>query len=301
MPSGRTLILKLGAIGDVVRTTPLLRSLKGEVTWVTREEARPLLPMDSSRLQVVLLEDVRSLAAQEFDLVVSLDDELEAAQLASSLRTKELVGCTVDDGGRISYTQSSAEWFDMGLLSRFGRQKADELKLQNRKTYQEILFGMVGRQFQGEEYVLAVDSSNPSRSRGEVGVGIETRAGARWPMKRWNRYGELAGVLGGEGYKCELFAQRDSLLSYVQDINACDIIVTGDTLALHLALGLKKRVVGLFICTSPAEIYDYGRLRKIVSPLLSEVFYHTDYVQEAVDAIRLETVYEAVKAEIAQL
>ena len=29
------LIIKLGALGDVVRTTPLLRVLEGKMTWVT--------------------------------------------------------------------------------------------------------------------------------------------------------------------------------------------------------------------------------------------------------------------------
>ena len=33
------LIIKLGADGDVVRTTTLLRSLKGQITWVTAANA----------------------------------------------------------------------------------------------------------------------------------------------------------------------------------------------------------------------------------------------------------------------
>ena len=37
------LIIKLGATGDVVRTTPLLRRFDGPVSWVTAENNLPLL------------------------------------------------------------------------------------------------------------------------------------------------------------------------------------------------------------------------------------------------------------------
>ena len=38
-----TLIVKLNATGDVVRTTPLLRCLDGPVTWITARANCPLL------------------------------------------------------------------------------------------------------------------------------------------------------------------------------------------------------------------------------------------------------------------
>lgn len=39
----KVLIIKLGALGDLVRTTALLRMLEGDVTWVTSSPAAPLL------------------------------------------------------------------------------------------------------------------------------------------------------------------------------------------------------------------------------------------------------------------
>jgi hypothetical protein len=36
------LIIKLGAAGDVVRTTPLLRRLTGSVSWTTAKNNLPL-------------------------------------------------------------------------------------------------------------------------------------------------------------------------------------------------------------------------------------------------------------------
>src|SRR6266481_3353887 len=45
------LIVKLGATGDVVRTTPLLRRLSGSVTWITAAKNGVLLDSLSDNLR----------------------------------------------------------------------------------------------------------------------------------------------------------------------------------------------------------------------------------------------------------
>ena len=42
-------------------------------------------------------------------------------------------------------------------------------------------------------------------------------------------------------------------------LNACRLIVTNDSLGMHLAIALKKKVVALFGPTSCREVYLYGR------------------------------------------
>ena len=42
-------------------------------------------------------------------------------------------------------------------------------------------------------------------------------------------------------------------------VDLCDVVVTGDTLPIHVAAGLGKKVVGLFGPTSAREIDLYGR------------------------------------------
>jgi hypothetical protein len=66
-------------------------------------------------------------------------------------------------------------------------------------------------------------------------------------------------------------------------------------LALHIALALKKKVVALFTCTSWHEIHGYGRMEKIVSPLLEKYFYNT--TKEALksgEVIEPSRVFEAL-------
>ncbi len=101
-------------------------------------------------------------------------------------------------------------------------------------------------------------------------------------------------MLSRDGFDVKFFQQRDTIRQYINDISECGLIVTGDTLALHIALALKIKVVTIFTCTSPTEIYDYGRMVKIVSPLWKEAFYSREFIRETVDAISLDSVYEAV-------
>jgi heptosyltransferase-2 len=293
---GRTLVIKLGAMGDVLRTTAILSVLKGEVYWVTRAESLELVPKDRVIRGVFDVSEAARLARESFDLVLSFDDEYEGARLASVVGKRELIGSYVNGNESLVYTTSSAPWFDMGIISCLGKARADELKWRNRKTYQEIIFSLLGAPFTGQEYIL-----NPGLcGRGEkaiVGlIGIERRAGERWPTKRWTRYEDLAALLMRGGYTVRFLEQREHLSEHVADIAACELIVCGDTLAMHLALALRKRVVTLFTCTSPHEICDYGRMVKVVSPLLHKAFYRQDFVPEAVEAISLDEVYGAVQA-----
>jgi heptosyltransferase-2 len=289
------LIIKLGAMGDVIRTTPFLHVLKENIFWVTRKEAMPLLPKEYIN-SIVEIQDANNLSEVFFDLIVCLDDEYEAASLSTSLKKDVLIGSYINENGNLTYTESSAEWFDMGLISRFGKNKADNIKMNNDKTYQEILFKMIGKEFKSQEYILNMNGITDNQNeKDRIRVGIEKRAGDRWPMKQWNKYDELSLLLKKQGYEVVFFEQRSHVTEYINDINDCDMIVCGDTLALHIALALRKRIVAIFTCTSLAEIYDYGRLQKVVSPFLNQAFYKREYIFEAVDMISLDEVYSAVE------
>ncbi len=48
------LVIKTSALGDVVRTTPILRKLKGNIFWVTSEKAKELLPKDKLKAILIL-------------------------------------------------------------------------------------------------------------------------------------------------------------------------------------------------------------------------------------------------------
>jgi len=292
MSTEATLIIKLGAMGDVLRTTTLLRALPGPVTWVTRTASLSLLA-DIPQIHELLSFEAApgALAGRRFALAACLDDEPEACRLLDLVEADRRVGAYLENG-RVTYGESARPWYDMGLVSRFGKQRADELKRENQRSYQELLFEMFGLQFQGEDYVFGYTPRAVSLRQ----VGIEMRADARWQLKRWGRYPELAERLRGAGFDVSFFEQRAELRDFIADVNACGLVVTGDTLTMHLGLALRKRVVAVFGPTSAPEIHAYDRLTKVVSPIECICCYlrTCDKNPNCMDLLTLDRVLEAV-------
>jgi len=288
---GSTLIIKLGAMGDVLRTTTILNVLEGPVTWVTRPASVPLLENNPRLAEIVPFDAASRLQGRHFDLVACLDDEPEACRLLDTVTWRHRIGAYLDNG-TVRYGDSAAPWYDMGLVSKFGKERADALKRLNQRPYQDFLFGMFGRRFDGQEYLFGVAPRDVREPR----IGIETRADLRWQLKRWGRYPELCERLRADGFDLFLFEQRDDVRDFVADVNACRYVVTGDTLTMHIAIALRKPTIAVFGPTSAPEIYDYGRLTKVVSPIecISCYLRTCDKSPNCMDLITLDALHAAI-------
>ena len=284
------LIVKLNATGDVVRTTTLLRRLHGEITWIVDRGNRVLLDGVLPGLRCLAWEERESALDRHYDLVINLEDERGPAEFLKSVKHRQRFGACLNGDGTVVYTDDSRRWFDMGLISVHGRTRADELKLENRRTYQDLIFEGLGLQFQGEPYVLP-----PAPTTDLVGdVVMATVAGPVWPMKSWDFYDDLKRELEQTGLRVNVLPRRATLLEHMGDVRNHRCLVGGDSLPMHLALGTGTPCVTIFNCTSPWEIYDYGLQTKIVSPLLKKYFYQRGHDHAATSAITLEDVFDAV-------
>jgi len=288
------LIVKLGATGDVVRTTPLLRRLSGSVTWITAAKNGVFLEGLADNLRHFSWEARAHALDISYDLAISLEDTLEVALFLKSVRPAEIFGAYADSSKRLRYTDNSKCWFDLSLISSHGRQEADRLKLLNRQTYQELIFAGLGLRFTADPYLLP----EPIDAGLSGDVAIAADAGPVWPMKKWAYYGELKQALEDRGLIVNVLPKRASLLEHLSDVRNHCCLVGGDSLPMHLALGTATRCVTLFTCTSPWEIYDYGIQKKIVSPLLEEFFYKRGYDERAATAIPVDEVLSAVMAQL---
>ena len=288
------LIVKLGATGDVVRTTPLLRRLSGSVTWITAESNLSLLEGIDREVRCVSWENRKRVADTTYDLVINLEDDRETSSFLKHLKFKQLFGAYLNGDDKLAYTSDSRGWFDLSLISIYGREEADRLKLLNRRTYQELIFDGLGLGFSGEPYYLP-----PARPTGLMGdVAISSSAGPVWPMKQWAYYNELKKELEAQGLKVNILESRPTLLEHLADVQGHRCLVSGDSLPMHLALGTGLRCVSIFTCTSPWEIHGYGLQKKIVSPLLEQFFYKRGYDRNATTAINVEKVKDVLMAQL---
>ncbi len=330
------LIVKIGALGDVLRTTFLARALKKHypdciISWVTARKALSLLQGNPDIDSCIAIEE-NQILSEEFDRVISLDDEKEPARIASAVKSKKISGAFLKDN-EVVYTQDSACWFGMGLLRPDeigGLEKANELKRKNEKTYFFLISKAVGIPYNKEKPRLELtekekeEASNLAQKQGinlsSKIVGINTGSGKRWPSKRWaqKHTAKLADMLAVQGYTVLLLGGRDekernkqiisqcrekiydfgtdlSLRQFSAVINLCDVVVCTDTLAIHIATALSKNIVALFGPTSAAEIDVFGKGIKIAADN-KHCFYKPVCPEgkPCMETISIQTVYEAV-------
>ncbi|MBL7055966.1 glycosyltransferase family 9 protein [Candidatus Woesearchaeota archaeon] len=311
----KILIIKLGAMGDVLRTTSLVPALKEKypdcsIDWVTKNNAVDLIKNNPNINKIFPIEDLNSLE-EHYNLVINFDDEVAACDLASNIKRDKLVGAYVEHGKR-KYTEDSAEWFDMGLISKFGKDKADELKAKNDRTYHDIHFDIFGlKNSMKHQTELFLDESSlkfaesfakkNNISKDEIVIGFNTGAGGRWKDKKLSvedtielikKIGKLQNskiiLFGGpeeEERNQEIISKsqgivdagcKNSLPDFAALINLCNVLVTSDSLAMHLGIALKKKVVAFFYPTSAAEIELYGMGEKIIGEGRSYCSYQSE-------------------------
>lgn len=319
------LIVKNGALGDVVRTSYFARALRDKwgdtlrLSWLTAPAAAPLLRFNP------YIDDLWTTFAEaqpfRYDRIYSLDDEREVLDGVEHLDAAAISGALLR-GGEPSYTEDSAGWFDMGLLSRFGKARADELKKLNSRGHAEIFSEIIG-----VDGVQPHFFGNPRlerwAERALVGhtpvIGINPFAGGRWPSKEL-RLSELNALIDaivhGEtsfGPNCAvmlfgagedqrrnkaLAAARpgapilvpntdDSVLRLAALVGRLHAMITSDSLAMHLAIAQRVPTVAFFAPTSASEIDAFGLVRKVVSTAADYCSYRKDADNASVTARRV--------------
>ena len=88
-----TLIAKLGATGgDVVRTTPLLSRLGGQITWLTAAKNAFLLSSLTDNLRCFSWEERAKVLDIHYDLAINLEDTFDVAQFMKTVECREIFG-----------------------------------------------------------------------------------------------------------------------------------------------------------------------------------------------------------------
>ena len=328
------LVIKLGALGDVLRTTALLPSLRRRhgddafLTWVTRPEALDLVANQPlvDRALPLDLETAVGLRGRRFDAVYVLDKDPAATGLGLSVEAGERWGFTHDGRGALGVSNPEAEYcWRLGL--------DDEEKFaKNTRSYQELLAEALALDYRGEPYELRLSEEDRraaadilDRERKGKGldpgarlVGLNIGAGGVFANKNWppGQYAELMDrrpgwtflSLGGpaEARAMEVLAEAPNALSGRSDnpllgfaalAEKCAAVVTGDTLGLHVALAVGTPVVALFGPTSPREIDLRGLGEKFICDYDCAPCYRRtcDTSPSCVEAVGADAVLEALE------
>ncbi len=305
----RILLIQLGALGDVLRTTSLLPALfraypRAHVTWLCSSEAAPLLAHNPLVQRVLKLGEATAaiLDSLEFDLALCPDKSIPACSVMNLVRCPDRRGFSVNSAGAIvPLGEASAELYALGLDN-------ERKFFKNTKTEQQLVSEALGLEYARDRYVVVLTDQErrwaleDRRVAGvgtkEILVGWNTGCNLRYPYKRFtvpdqvqlmvqswkllSRRDRIRFALLGGGEDTERNREIATLLREARipasctptdqgirrgfsAVAGCDMVVTGDTLGLHMAIGLKKPTVVWFGITCHQEIDLFGRGIKVLS------------------------------------
>ncbi len=299
----RILLIKTGALGDVLRTTaliPPLRHAYGEkICWLTSKAAKPLLEGNPAINKIFT--DPQKIH-QKFDWVLSLEENRRLAFLAQKLSLKKITG-VVCQGKRLSYTPDSSPYYQMSLLNP-DKKKADALKSKNQKTFLELWLSLLGlprfkKSALAQPQIFLKESDRKTalsfaqeHNLPNSLIGFNPGAGSRWPSKELSVQKsreilkKLAALkkpillLGGHEEKARNQKIARSLphvfltpvlplKPFAALIDLCQLVITTDSLAFHIATALKKKVLVLIGPTSSSELDVFGKGERIAVPFCS--------------------------------
>jgi heptosyltransferase-2 len=326
----------LDAIGDVLRTTSILPALKlkypdSHITWCTKNNAKKLFEGNELVDDVITIEDdvkIR-LSAEEYDIVLSLDSSKLSSSIAAISKGKEKRGFVLNKNGSVIPTSKEAEyWLSMSAF--------DDIKKKNKKTYQEIIYNVAGLEGKIARPILIIPDGLTELKENQLikngfkpgikTVGMNVGVGNKWPNKGWAKKNWIEFLtllidkklnillLGGPDeqiFMDELSGRFEFIINTGFDnnikeftalVNLCDVVITADTFALHVASAMNKRIIAMFGPTSMAEVDLYEDGIKLHSGDECKCYYNKVCTEKisCMEQISAEKVYSALISLIQQ-
>lgn len=249
------------SLGDILRTTVILHLFPPDhyhVTWLVDQKGIPLLKGNSHihRLLAVNPFTPHLLLSEWFDIVINFEKEPGICAVSDRIPAWRRFGFRLDPQSHAALAYDySDEALSFTTDSTAKREKA--------KTWSEILYEMLGHKYTGQPYLLGYRPQSEIR----YDVGLNHLIGKKFPLKRWPeaQWKSLYDTLSPDYSVCWQQGDND-IHDYIEWIASCRVLVTNDSLGLHIALALGRPVVAIFGPTIATEV-EGEQLIKIVPPL----------------------------------
>ena len=274
------LIIKTGALGDVVRTSFFAKYLNEQydfkIHWLACEASKDIV-INNSFIHKVYV-DAKEIPKLSWDIVFSLEDEIDFISLATKIDKKKLVGLYLENN-EICYDKITSYWNNMGIHSKFGLEKANELKYRNKLSHLEIysqIFQVEGPKPNWKGKIPKFIDIKTTQKK--ISIGINPFAGNRWPGKEipikeinlllnkiqesekfkkiylFGDYSKWVKVDFKKFSKCIYLNTENDIDLFANELKRIQILITSDSLAVHLACALGIPFICFFGPTSASEV-----------------------------------------------
>lgn len=250
------------SLGDIVRTTPILHLFPKDqyhVTWLVDGYGRSLLRGHEMIDRVLTINEFTPfhLMNEHFDIVVNLERDPGICAIADTIPAWRRFGFRLDRRQGViasyDYAHHALKMVEDPIFKR-----------SQTRSWTDRLFEMMGEPYHGQSYVLGFKGDNV---KPEYDIGLNYRIGAKfplknWPMANWEELNERLSQTLSVSWQPEQDDVRN-IEDYFEWIAKCRVIISCDSLGLHLALAFSRSVVGMFGPTHSQEIDDFDGLVKL--------------------------------------
>jgi len=258
----KILIIRLSSMGDILLTTPLIRSIKRQnpevqIDFVIKEEFIELVKNNPNLTDIHVYSKqsfekqilINTLISNNYEIVIDLQNNIRSKEITKQMQCQTFL-----------FKKNDVKKF---LLVNF---KINRLK--NAPPIPVRYAEAAGINLDGEGLDIFTDNvADSSLNLNEKYIGL--CPGAKHFSKRWPKeyYIELGKQLENSGYKVVLFSGLneeeliseianqlssplslcgDSILQSAADMKMCKAIYTNDSGAMHLACAVKVPVIAFF-------------------------------------------------------
>jgi len=254
---------KVPSLGDVLRTTPILWAVKekypdSHVTWLVTSNAEPLLVGNHLIDRILVWDEFVpfQLMREKFDILINLE------KIAGVCALSDMIDSWTKYGFRFESVSGLYHGYEKGLaFIGYIENKRSE---SNTKCWQQVLIEMMGLEWKGQPYIIGYQP----KTEEQYDIGLNHEVGYKWPVKGMpvQNWQDLERLLIANGITVSWQEGKNDLYEYMDWVNSCRILISSDSLGLHLAHALKKKSIGLFGPTNRNEVYAYPGSRLLVSP-----------------------------------
>ncbi|CAN5449101.1 glycosyltransferase family 9 protein [soil metagenome] len=304
------------------------------VYWIVHESYSKILHNNTLVDEIIFWNDEQRMVMRniEFDVLYNTEKTPEACAFANEINAKQKYGFLINSDGKvIPANEGAIYYYNIGIDDELRYKK-------NKKTMQEMLHETLGLSYFKNEYIFnftveEIDFIENYKKQNHFDenkfyAGFNTGSSRQFPNKKMSveqhvmmieeliKFDRLKIVLTGGKEDTERNLQIYNLLNKETQkqvlytptnlgirngacfMSLCDVIITGESYGMHLAIALKKMVIVWFGVSPPQELELYGRGDKLIPygldchPCMMKA---CPYNLECIDLIDLKRITDLVK------
>ncbi len=234
-------------IGDLLKTSILVNNISKDFLWLTDSRGKNFLKHFIDDKKLISYEEEKAQNLPHFSNIYNVDNHVSEINVFSKLV-----------GNWHGFIFNGQEVYPENIFIKDTQTYRDS---ETKINWQQCLIQGLGFEWQEQDYAFPIGLRQKETT--EVGLNYHVHPewkSKHWPMEYWQKLEEMLSKQVSISWQRGL----NDFEEYLSWIDSCKVIVTPETLGLHLASAFRKKTIALVGAAENRE-FSYGRV-KFISP-----------------------------------